>query len=66
VGLCTGIALAIWILVQAGKQRFNRLDEEDMGSKFAKQDYTAGGSDKGDDDDDDGMSEPVHQGTMNS
>jgi len=57
VGLFTGLALAIWILVQAGKQRF-RMGEEELGSKFAKQDYTGGGND----DDDDGMSDPPHSG----
>jgi len=65
VGLLTGFSMAIWILVQSGKQKFNRLDEEDMGTKFSKKDYTAGGSDKhhgGDDEEDDGMPEPHEPG----
>jgi len=57
VGLVTGLVLAMWILVQAGKQKFNRLDEEQMGDKFTREEFRGDKSDE----DDDGMSDPVPQ-----
>jgi len=59
VGLFVGIALAMWILVQAGKQKFNKLDEEELGEKFTREEFKG---DKSDEEDDDGMSDPVPQG----
>jgi hypothetical protein len=58
VGLVCGMAMAIWLLAQAGKQRFNKLDEEEMGDKFTREEFTGDKSDE----DDDGMSDPVPQG----
>jgi len=58
VGLFVGIALAMWILVQAGKQKFNKLDEEELGEKFTREEFRG---DKSDDEEDDGMSDPVPQ-----
>jgi len=60
VGLFTGVSLAIWILVQSGRQKFNRLDDsETMGERFAKPDQRD--SRGGDEEEDDGMSDPLPQ-----
>jgi len=60
VGLFVGLALAVWILVQAGKQKFNKLEEEETGEKFTREEFKGDKSD--DEDDDDGMSEPPPKG----
>jgi len=56
VGLITGFSLAVWILIQSGKQKFNRLEEAEFSRQ---QDSYSQKDNRGDDEEDDGMSDPI-------